>query len=202
MYRNRKNFEYRFEYVILGGKLEMANGWKNKIINHTIGAVERDEYQRQEIHRELAVAGIILWWLSILAMFIMLVIDTMNNTFSIGTAILFCLNMVYSLYTVIVIKKNSLIDTECATEEEYIEKRAYLRKEGIKDGLSWGIQMFIFMSYIFPYLGSEEISVSLFDVILWTCGGTFFGLCMYWMGLSNLKKLYETDHQHFINPKE
>lgn len=50
--------------------------------------------------------------------------------------------------------------------------------------------MFVFMTYILPYLGSEEISVSLFDVVLWGCAGAFFGLSMYVIALLNLKKLY------------
>lgn len=50
--------------------------------------------------------------------------------------------------------------------------------------------MFVFMNYILPYVGSEEISISLFDVVLWSCAGGFFGLTMYVIGLLNLKKLY------------
>lgn len=65
-----------------------------------------------------------------------------------------------------------------------------LRKTGLKAGLLWGFQMFVFMNYILPYVGLEEISISLFDVVLWSCGGGFFGLTMYIFGLWNLKRLY------------
>lgn len=65
-----------------------------------------------------------------------------------------------------------------------------LRKAGLKAGLLWGFQMFVFMNYILPYVGSEEISISLFKVVIFICGGGFFGLTMYVIGLLNLKKLY------------
>ncbi len=52
--------------------------------------------------------------------------------------------------------------------------RKKLRKAGLKAGLLWGFQMFVFMNYILPYVGSEEISISLFKVVIFICGGGFF----------------------------
>ncbi len=165
--------------------------WKEKVYNNFIGTIsERDEYQKQEINKELAIAGIGLWWLNMLVMLIMLLVDTMNHTISIGTIFIFLINMIYTNYLIFKLKKKGLNDTECATEEEYLKHKKTLKKAGLKAGVLWGFQMFVFMTYILPYLGSEEISVSLFDVVLWGCAGAFFGLSMYIIALLNLKKLY------------
>ncbi|WP_020061744.1 DUF3278 domain-containing protein [Bacillus sp. 123MFChir2] len=169
----------------------MKNEWKEKIYLNFIGAMsERDEYQKQEINKELAVAGVLLWYLNMLVMVIMLVVDTIHNTISIGTIIVFVVNMIYVNYLIWKVQKKRLNETECATEEEYLERKKQLKKSGLKAGLLWGFQMFVLMCYIFPYLGSEEISISRYDVIIWSCGGVFFGLSMYGIGLLNLKKLY------------
>ncbi len=169
----------------------MKNKWKEKLYLNFIGAMsERDEYQKQEINKELAVAGVLLWYLNMLVMVIMLVVDTIHNTLSIGTIIVFVVNMIYATYLMRNIKKKNLNDTECATKEEYLEKKKKLKIDSLKAGMFWGGTMFILMSYIFPYLRSGEISVSSFNIIIWSCGGAFFGFSMYGIALLNLKKLY------------
>ncbi|ENQ3078387.1 DUF3278 domain-containing protein [Bacillus cereus] len=169
----------------------MKNKWKEKIYLNFIGAMsERDEYQKQEINKELAVAGVLLWYLNMVVMAILLVVDTIHNTISIGTIIIFVVNMIYVNYLIWKVQKKRLNETECATKEEYLERKKQLKKSGLKAGILWGFQMFVLMCYIFPYLGSNEISVSLYDVIIWSCGGAFFGLSMYGIALLNLKKLY------------
>jgi uncharacterized membrane protein YqjE len=168
-------------------------GWKKRIYNHTVGIGEmnkRDEYQLQEMNKELAVAGMVLYRMNMIAMFIMLIIDTSNNTLSSGTIVLLCINLLYSIYTVVVTRKNNLMDMECVIEEEYRGKRKELRKSSVKASVSWGLYMFIFMCYVSPYLSTGEIDVSSFDAILWACGGGFFGLSMYIFGMWHLKKLY------------
>ncbi|HFK1463023.1 DUF3278 domain-containing protein [Bacillus sp. YAF12_1] len=165
--------------------------WKERVYNSFVGTMsERDEYQKQEINKELSVAGIGLWWLNMLVMLIMLLVDTMNHTISIGTIFTFLSNMIYANYLTFKFKKKGLNETECATKEEYLQHKKKLRKAGLKAGVLWGFQMFVFMNYILPYVGSEEISISLFDVMLWGCAGGFFGTTMYLFGLWNLKKLY------------
>ncbi|MFD3448849.1 DUF3278 domain-containing protein [Microbacteriaceae bacterium 4G12] len=169
----------------------MKTKWKEHMYNRFIGALsERDEYQKQEINKELAFSGMMLWYLSMLAMFVMLIIDTIHNTISVGTILIFLINMVYAGYLMGKIEKKKLNDTECTTEEEYLEKKKLLQKQSSKAGVLWGFQMFILMSYIFPYLRSGKVSISLFDVIIWSCGGIFFGGAIYVVGLFNLKKLY------------
>ncbi|WP_369902058.1 DUF3278 domain-containing protein [Bacillus manliponensis] len=169
----------------------MKKHWKENIYNNFIGAMtDRDEYQKQEINKELAISGIMLWWLNMVAMLIMLILDTINHTISAGTIIILIINLLYAAYFIWKTKSKSLTDTECATEEEYIEKKKQLQISSVKVGLFWGFWMFILNSYLFPYIGSEKLSVSLSDVIRWSLGGVFFGAIMYRVGLSNLKKLY------------
>lgn len=44
--------------------------WKERVYNSFVGTMsERDEYQKQEINKELSVAGIGLWWLNMLVTF-------------------------------------------------------------------------------------------------------------------------------------
>lgn len=151
---------------------------------------ERDEYQIQEINKEFAIAGLMLWYANILAMFIMLVVDTINHTLSIGTIINFVVNMLYANYLMWKLKKNRLNDIECSTEEEFLKKKKQIKKSSIKAGLLWTFEMFILMCYVFPYLSSGKISVSLSDIIIWICAGLFFGSSMYVISSFNLKKLY------------
>lgn len=68
---------------------------------------ERDEYQIQEINKEFAIAGLMLWYTNILAMFIMLVVDTINQTLSIGTIITFVVNMLYANYLMWKLKRKN-----------------------------------------------------------------------------------------------
>nr|WP_144492683.1 MULTISPECIES: DUF3278 domain-containing protein [Bacillus cereus group] len=169
----------------------MIQRWREKIYTTFIGAInDRDEYQKQEIDKELAFAGVGLWYLNMLAMLIMLIIDTMNQTTSVGTIIIFLINIIYSNYVIFKMKKGKLNVTECGTKEEFLEQKNLLKKSSFKAGISWGLQMFVFMCYVFPYLSSEKISISLFDICLWSGGGIVFGLFMYVVSLLNLKKLY------------
>lgn len=112
--------------------------WKERVYNSFVGTLsERDEYQKQEINKELSVAGIGLWWLNMLVMLIMLLVDTMNHTISIGTIFIFLSNMIYANYLAFKFKKKGLSDTECATKEEYLQHKKKLRKAGLKAGVLW-----------------------------------------------------------------
>ncbi|MGX1724965.1 hypothetical protein [Bacillus haynesii] len=79
---------------------------KNQVLNRFIGAVDdRDEYQRYEIYKELAFSGVLLWYLSMLLMFISLIIDTIQNTLSFATPSLFMINMIYGAMIIIKMRK-------------------------------------------------------------------------------------------------
>ena len=62
-----------------------------------------------------------------------------------------------------------------------------IKKSWLKSRSALGLSNVCFMNYILPYVGSEEISISLFKVVIFICGGGFFGLTMYVIGLLNLK---------------
>ena len=48
-----------------------------------------------------------------------------------------------------------------------------IKKSWLKSRCALGLSNVCFMNYILPYVGSEEISISLFDVMLWGCAGGF-----------------------------
>ena len=64
-----------------------------------------------------------------------------------------------------------------------------IKKSWLKSRCALGLSNVCFMNYILPYVGSEEISISLFDVMLWGRAGGFFGTTMYLFGLWNLKNI-------------
>ncbi|MEN1968429.1 DUF3278 domain-containing protein [Lentibacillus sp. N15] len=162
---------------------------RNKILKRFIGAIDdRDEYQLQEIHKELAFSGILLWGLTLILMFISLVIDTIHNTLTFITPALLIVNMVYAIKVVSKLRKKNLDDIDCATMEEYKEKKKGLKKSSTIAGVAWGITMLIFMQYIFPYLSVGEIDVSWWNVLIWAFAGVFFGIATYWLSRSKLRK--------------
>ena len=162
---------------------------KTKLLNSFIGVMdERDEYQRQEIYKKLAFSGMILWYAIALLMFISLIIDTMHNTFSFITLALLVINMVYAVITFPSLRKEGLDGTDCASIEEYNQKRKQLKKSSIFSGIIWGMFMFIFMQYLLPYLRTGNIEINFWDVLTWGIGGLVFGLGMYLISKSKLKK--------------
>lgn len=164
---------------------------KNKIINHFIGAIDnRNEYQQQEIYKELAFSGILLWYLTMSLMFISLIIDTIQNTLSLATPLLLVINMIYAIIVMIRIRKKHLDETDCASIEEYEEKRKQLKKASSLAGIQWGLFMLILMEYVSPYLSTGEIDVRWWGILTWALGGMFFGMIMYWLSKSKLKKRF------------
>ena len=53
-------------------------------------------------------------------------------------------------------------------------------KKWIKNGLAWGLIMFVIMVFIFPYFNEEEISIKsiLLGVVIWSLAGLLFGITM------------------------
>lgn len=162
---------------------------KNKLLKRFIGAIDdRDEFQLQEIHKELAFSGILLWYLTMLLMFASLVVDTIHNTLTFITPALLIINMVYAINVVSKLRKKHLDDTDCASIEEYKEKKKRLKKSSTIAGVAWGIFMLILMQYIFPYLSTGDIDVSWWDVLIWIFAGVCFGTAIYWLSRSKLRK--------------
>jgi len=52
----------------------------------------------------------------------------------------------------------------------------------IKSGLQWGAFMFVFMTFLFPYIDGGPITWEkiLIDIPIWTIGGLCFGYWMKW----------------------
>ena len=161
---------------------------KNKILNHFIGVMDdRDEYQQQEIHKELAFSGILLWYLTMLVVCVSLVIDTIHNNVTLITVCLFILNMVYAVLITTRIRKKNLDETDCMSQEEYDSKKQQLKKSTAFMGIFWGGAMFISNVYILPFLSQEGISLS-WGSLAWIFGGIFFGMSMYSFSKMKLKK--------------
>ncbi|SDD35860.1 Protein of unknown function [Terribacillus halophilus] len=144
---------------------------KNKILNHFIGVMDdRDEYQRQEIHKELAFSGILLWYVTMLVMCVSLMMDTIHHDVSLITVCLFIINMVYAALITTRIRRKNLDETDCMSQEEYEQKKRHLKKSTTFMGAFWGAAMFINMNYIFPFLSNEDVSVS-WGSLAWIVGG-------------------------------
>lgn len=167
---------------------------KDSILNHFIGAFDkRDEYQKQEIYKELALSGIIFYYLSMLLMLVSLVIDTFNNEMSIITPILVILNVGYSGYIGYRLRKKQLDTSDCATPEEYDVKKAKLIRSCIIVSIQWGFWMIVMMEFILPFIGGEKLSLSWISMLAWILGGLALGLFLYLLSKSKLQKQFNQE---------
>ena len=167
---------------------------KDSILNQFIGVFdERDEYQKQEIYKELAVSGVVFYYLSMLLMLVSLIIDTFNNEMSIITPILVVLNVSYSGYIGYRLSKKKLDTSDCATPEEYERKKAELKRSCIMAGMQWGLWMIVMMEYILPFIAGEELSVSWIAILVWSIGGLALSVFLYLVSKSKLQKQYDQE---------
>ena len=164
---------------------------KNQILNRFIGVIDnRDEYQTQEIYKELAFSGMLLWGLTMLLMSISLVIDTIKNEVSFITLALLIVNLVYAALLMVRLNRKQLDNSDCATIEEYNAKKNRLKRACTIAGIQWGLFMVILMEYIFPFLSKEAIQLSWINILIWFAGGLFFGIIMYAISKAKLKKYF------------
>ena len=167
---------------------------KDSILNHFIGAVDdRDEYQKQEIYKELALSGIIFYHLSMLLMVVSIVIDTFNNEMSIITPILLILNVGYSGYIGYRLSKKRLDTSDCATPEEYDAKKAQLKRSCMIASMQWVLWMIIMMEYVLPFIGGENLSLSWIPMLAWLIGGIVLGFFLYFVSKSKLQKQFNEE---------
>ncbi|MEN0587867.1 hypothetical protein [Kurthia gibsonii] len=165
---------------------------KNQIFNHFIGAIDaRDEYQQQEIYKELAFTGILLYYVTMALMMISLINDLVQQTVSIMTPILLVVNIGYSALIMKRLNKKEWMATDCATPEEYEINVRRLKRSSTFGGISWGLMMLLWMEYLMPLISREEISFSWIGVIIWGIGGVLFGVTMYFITKSKLEKHYD-----------
>ena len=164
---------------------------EEKLFQRYIGFIdERDEYQRSVIYETLSKLNMYSFYLINTLMFISLIFDTINHTFTFGTFALLCIQQFNSYYILIKLKKKGVDTTEFYDENSYRKAIKNLRKKSIIAALQWGLSMFILMSYIFPTLEGESIRVNLISVIIWTLAGAFFGLSIYLLAKTKVKKVY------------
>lgn len=98
---------------------------KNKFFNRFIGTIEdRDEYQLKEIYKELAFSWTLLWYLTLVLIFISLIIDTIHNTLNFLTIALLIVNMIYAMNITSKLREKGLDVTDCVTIEEYKDKKS------------------------------------------------------------------------------
>lgn len=162
---------------------------KNKLLNRFIGALDnRDEYQLQELHKELAFSGMILWILMMTLMFISFILDAIHNTVSFMTMALLTINMIYAFSVLIKTRKKGLDNTDCANITEYKNKKKYIKKNSILSGIIFTFLSLILSLYITPYLSTGEIDVNWFDTLRYAFSGFIFGLGVYFLAKSRLKK--------------
>lgn len=164
---------------------------KNQIFNHFIGAIDaRDEYQQQEIYKELAFTGILLYYVTMALMMISLINDLVLQTVSIMTPILLVVNIGYSVLIMKRLNRKEWLVTDCATPEEYEINVRRLKRSNTFGGISWGLMMLLWMEYLMPLISREEINFSWIGVIIWGIGGVLFGIAMYFVSKSKLEKHY------------
>jgi len=161
----------------------------NKLLNRFIGNLDdRDEYQKQEIYKELAFWGVLLWTSTMLLMFASFIADTIRNSLSFITIALLIINMLYAGILTIRLRKNHLDETDCSTMEEYEIKKRRLRKSSLLAGSVFGILLIFFNLYLFPYLSSGTIEFSLFTLSVSVITAIGYGIAMYYVAKSKLKK--------------
>ena len=86
-------------------------------------------------------------------------------------------------------KKSGAYETEVYDDYTYNMEIKKLKKQCIISAIQWGIFMFFFIIYLWPWILGEPINVGLRQVIAWTIGGTLFGLLCYAISKSKIKKV-------------
>lgn len=169
---------------------------KERMIHQLVGALdERDEYQRKEIHRELAFSGVLLWYLSMGLMVAMIIADAARQTFTLYPILLFVMNMVYAGYVTVSVKRRQLDESDTVTWEEYESKKQKLRHSSVKGGGVWMLFMLIMMEYVLPVLGGGEAALTAVSFLIWGVAAVVFAGLLYLYAVSRLNKPQEEDDE-------
>lgn len=163
---------------------------EEKLFKYYIGYLdERDEYQQSVIYKIIAKVNMYSFYLISILMMGSLIFDSINHRFTFGTVALFFIQQFNAYYISIKLRKSGVDSTEFYDDTTYLLQLKKAKKQAIMAGTQWGLGMLIMMDYIFPALEGEQIRLSLISVIIWTCGGAFFGGFMYLFGKLKLKKV-------------
>src|SRR5699024_4613597 len=141
---------------------------KNKLLKRVIGFMdERDEYQLQEINKDLAFSGMILWILMMLLMLICLILDVIHDTFTFITAALLVVNLVYASMVFSKVRRKGLDNTDCANVEEYEMKKQQVQKGAVRAGIFFYIVMFIFTGFVSSSLTAGKNVIDRLSALLY-----------------------------------
>lgn len=169
---------------------------KERMIHQLVGALDkRDEYQEQEIHKELAFSGVLLWYLSMGLMLVMIIADTVQQSFTVYPVLLFVINMVYAGYVTMTVKRRQLDESDTMTWTEYNEKKKRLRRSSVKGGVVWMLFMLIMMEYVFPLLAGGDVAFTAVSVLIWAVSAAVFASLLYFYAIARLNKPEEEDEQ-------
>lgn len=162
---------------------------EEKLFKHYIGYLdERDEYQRSVIYKTLAKVNMYSFYLISILMIGSLVFDSVNHRFTFGTIALFFIQQFNAYYISIKLRKSGVDETEVYDNTIYLLQLKKLKKQAVMAGIQWGFWM-IMMEYIFQAFEGEQIRIDLISVIVWICGGAFFGGFMYILGKMKISKV-------------
>lgn len=174
----------------MGGTNKSMNKLEKKLLKHSIGYLgERDEYQQGVIYKTLATSNIYSFYLLTFCMMVSFIFDSINHKLTFGTFALFFIQQFNAYYILIKLRKSEVDKTEFDDNATYSTQIKKLRKQIIIAAIQWGFSMFVIMEYIFPTLWGERINIGLFQILVWICGATFFGVSCYIIAKSRLKKV-------------
>ncbi|UTH13875.1 DUF3278 domain-containing protein [Macrococcus equipercicus] len=168
------------------------NHLMDKILPVFVGLeTERDEYMRLQGRKIMAYCHVYSFAIVSIAMMISLIADLYFDMISIGTLLLFVIQQIVAIYTLIKSKKMNLDTDEVYSKIEYKEKLKTLRFQALKIGILWGTTMFVWMELVFPHLSGESSNLAIDGVYRWALGGLFFGTIMYFVAKSKIIKEYD-----------
>lgn len=164
------------------------NKLEQHLIKRYVGySTERDEYQKSEIYKSLAGAGVLTFYLLSASMIVSLIFDLYQQRASFGTVALFLIQLFNEYYVIIKLNKNKANITEIYTKEDYAREVKKLKKSAVRVFLSWTITMYGLNAYLLPLLMGEVLEFKWFVLWIWTGSGIIMGLLMYFLAKSQLK---------------
>ncbi|MCY6992374.1 DUF3278 domain-containing protein [Staphylococcus argensis] len=157
----------------------------------TSSSTERDEREKQELAESFGEGFIYLYIIIPTLLFINLLIDAIQHSFSVETLSLFAIFMFMSIYSLVKMRKHRLDDERVHNEEEYrkVKKRYKIRCTFVS--ILFVIVMSISSTYFIPMLINEEISLSIFQFISNLFFGVLSGIFCYYLLKSKIQKEYD-----------
>lgn len=160
---------------------------KQNFSNRMLGVnSKKDEREQQIINSKLADSFLISFCVLLLFSLISIMFDAYNNTFSIGSLLLFVLILFDSILTLVTLKKSGVNKNNVNSDKEFYST---LRKEKIKSFLAsiLFVVMAILLNVIFKSLFKHHLSFSDLNLLGWLIGGVIFGFLSYIFAKKKIK---------------